>query len=694
MKPFHLMLLGLAPSAAVIAAIGGGCSSGSVPAGESTRAVAEPVCAGSPGMACFATDKAVIANTGQVISNGQTLVDSYRSSLGPYGGANVGSRGDVQAATTLVRNGGVIHGVASQGVQGRFAPIAPPSCAVALNTFLVNSGQTATLPGGDYVATSFSLGGTLDLSSLATAPVRIWVSGTLILGGKANTNGTPSNLQFFYTGSNDVNVNDSGGAVFAQLYAPNAMVNLNEPLFGSVVGKAVTLNSGSAVHLDQDSSCVPPGGCLPTASLSLIVGLPNAGDVTAYVPNGDWSTSNTGDGGPGQSTGVEVVSLEGATRSAKVATKNPVNACVGNSSTGNVICTSNGTDVYVLSGTALTATWKSGAVGVEEFSGGTCATCGVAVDELHNTAILSVGVDPGDSGSPFAGGFQSLNLDDGGLGPPLPAQGKGTSEGILVDPMRGLLLSPRESFEAFSSSGGANDYQIVNTTLNTAAGTVYDFVPLDVDGGPLVPPYPPFGAFDSAGEDCLTGLALSTVEYHGNLFLADLAHAKFSDAGATWSAPSTNQALAGFESFASGAAAIAIAPNTHLGIVTGEYPPPDFIGVIRLPSALDGGPPVVVDWVVAPLPGPDGGVFGIGDDPHNVTAYVSPTSQRAFGVVANQVFDYSTLPANSTRTQLAVVDLQALLDAPRATTGADAGHAVAPTFDLVSSGVLRFVSLP
>ena len=40
-----------------------------------------------------------------------------------------------------------------------------------------------------------------------------------------------------------------------------------------------------------------------------------------------------------------------------------------------------------------------------------------------------------------------------------------------------------------------------------------------------VTPFP--GEFDSAGEDCTTGIALATIEFTGNLFIADLTQAKF-----------------------------------------------------------------------------------------------------------------------------------------------------------------------
>ena len=49
-----------------------------------------------------------------------------------------------------------------------------------------------------------------------------------------------------------------------------------------------------------------------------------------------------------------------------------------------------------------------------------------------------------------------------------------------------------------------------------------------------------------------------------------------------------------------------------------------------------------------------GAPFSMGFDPHTVTAYVSPNSGKAYGVLENGDFSF-----------LAVVDLQGLLSAPR-----------------------------
>ena len=77
------------------------------------------------------------------------------------------------------------------------------------------------------------------------------------------------------------------------------------------------------------------------------------------------------------------------------------------------------------------------------------------------------------------------------------------------------MLSPNE--------GG--DYQLLNITAGTGPTTATLFNN-DVTG-----------TLDSAGEDCTTGIALSTDEGTGNLFIADLTQAKFT--GGTPGTPGT-----------------------------------------------------------------------------------------------------------------------------------------------------------
>ncbi len=379
--------------------------------------------------------------------------------------------------------------------------------------------------------------------------------------------------------------------------------------------------SCSAKPRPSSSPTPAPNACLPSSSIGILVQGKNA---TVYAPQGNWGFG---------STSVKVVPIETSSgigtggASSSIATGNIPNSCSSNSTTGQTVCVGNNTDVYLINGTTLTSTLTSGATSSESFSGGECQNCGVVVDSSTNKALITVGLETGGPG-----GYQFLDL--GGtptFETPIPA-GTDVSEDVSIDPVRHLILSPNED----------SLYQLVNTSTETPA--VFNNQLED-------------GEFDSAGEDCTTGIALATVEFTGDLFIADLTQAEFTPGtpAGTWT--DTASQLVNFPEFdelAAGTCGIAVAPGTHLGIVTGEFGG-DLEGVIQLPATSGSGTPAFVDYVAFTVPStPSDEGWSEGYDPHTVTAYVSPNSGKAYAVLENADFSY-----------VAIVDLQGLLSAPR-----------------------------
>jgi hypothetical protein len=409
-------------------------------------------------------------------------------------------------------------------------------------------------------------------------------------------------------------------------------------------------SSGGGGHKPTPTPTAAPNACLPSSSLSVLVQSTNA---TAYLPQGNWEEG---------SAAVNVVPIETSSglgtggAPTAITTGSTPNSCSSNSLTGETVCVGNNTDVFLINGTTLTSTVQSSADTTQTFSGGSCENCGVVVDSTTNRALITVGLS---SGGP--GGYQFLDL--GGtptFETPIPA-GVGTSEDVSIDPVRHFILSPNESFV----NGDVSDYQIVNISTSTPAIFNNSLSSL----GPQ--------EWDSAGEDCTTGIALATDEGTGNLFIADLTQASFTPgtdgAPGTWTdAASALVNFPEFESLAAGTCGIAVAPGTHLAMVTGEFGG-NLEGIVELPSTSGSGTPAFPDYVAFTMPAPpteEG--WSQGFDPHTVTAYVSPNSKKAYGVLENGDFSY-----------VAIVDLQGLLSAPR--TGA---HTVTSP---IPAGLVTFV---
>lgn len=260
-----------------------GCSSNGNPEAEGNTASVSQAILGSGGtggsggiggtggttgvnaVPCAALAEAVVANSGGVILNSQSIVDSYASGIGAYGGSNVGSNAIVQAAASITNNGAVVHGTLVPNSTPGLAAVLVPSGAANLplgsrapgSLNINDAASSITLAPGNYVAANINVNFPGSIAISPAGQVRIWVTGNLNLGGNENVAGIADNLAFLVTSSGWVNVN-SGGSLYGLIYAPSSQINVNSAIFGSVIGASVTLNSGAAVHYDTAEACPPP----------------------------------------------------------------------------------------------------------------------------------------------------------------------------------------------------------------------------------------------------------------------------------------------------------------------------------------------------------------------------------------------------------------------------------------------------
>jgi hypothetical protein len=215
---------------------------------------------------CPARADAVIANTGRVVSSKHSLVDSYNSTLGAYGGANVGSHGTVRAAGEIVKRGGVIKGATIEHSPAGLPEIAVSAIAIPLplgakvpGHVELHKHHSLTLRPGDYIAAGIDLDGPAEIRVSPAGYVRIFVTGRLSIGGAANLHGRTQDLQFIVTNGSDVHIQRKG-SLTGLVYAPKSEVEVNSTVFGSLVGATVELKSHAAVHYDDNLACptAPP----------------------------------------------------------------------------------------------------------------------------------------------------------------------------------------------------------------------------------------------------------------------------------------------------------------------------------------------------------------------------------------------------------------------------------------------------
>jgi hypothetical protein len=114
--------------------------------------------------------------------------------------------------------------------------------------------NVATLANGNYCFRNITLGNSGQLR--VNGPVVIKLTGTFSVGGASSLNNTtliPANLQIIssYSGSNGVTFSNSNTA-YLVIYAPQTNVSDtgSAQLFGTIVGKTVTISNSGALHYD------------------------------------------------------------------------------------------------------------------------------------------------------------------------------------------------------------------------------------------------------------------------------------------------------------------------------------------------------------------------------------------------------------------------------------------------------------
>lgn len=212
-----------------------------------------------------------------LVLNGRASTDSYDSSLGAYGGANVfqtgsvRSNGDINLTGGAVVNGDAIPGpdhvvstngnatvtgvsTAASSEKSLPVPVVPAN-AVNLGAINLSGKATQTLTAGTYLVSSLSITGNGQLIIDASkGPVNVYVSGAVSVAGNGITNssGLPSNFNLVETGTAAVSL--AGNGTFSgTVYAPTSAVTLsgNGTTFGAVLGASLNLVGNGVIHFDQ-----------------------------------------------------------------------------------------------------------------------------------------------------------------------------------------------------------------------------------------------------------------------------------------------------------------------------------------------------------------------------------------------------------------------------------------------------------
>ncbi len=222
-------------------------------------------------------DFAVFAGD-SVTLNGTTSIDSYNSNDGPYGANTASANGDVgtdsvTTSTVSLNGSSTINGDVTVGPSGNPTDVISASSqslitgsqtsasteknyqvmtssSTSLGSLSVSGSTKLTLAAGTYRYSSLKITGNAKITT--TGAVKIYVDGTVNIGGGGivNATATPSNLLVYATTSASVSV--SGNSDFyGAVYAPASAVSVSgaSDFYGAVVADSFT-QSGE-FHYDE-----------------------------------------------------------------------------------------------------------------------------------------------------------------------------------------------------------------------------------------------------------------------------------------------------------------------------------------------------------------------------------------------------------------------------------------------------------
>ncbi len=227
------------------------------------------------------------------IQNNVTL-DSWNSSIGPYGGANVG------AAPTFL-------------IGAPMPTITPPT---GLGPSAGNTTLSNTMLGSDLHCDDLTIDGTVQVSGgrtilcdgsmtisthahlelLPGASLKIYVNQGLTAMPHSSTNappsaGMPGLVTICNIGTTELMLSQPNCEVYATLISPNARMRVqpNSSFYGTFVGKSLELNPNSAFHVDTGGVVQVMDACGHVLSdLAGAPALTSSGDITSWATFDRW----------------------------------------------------------------------------------------------------------------------------------------------------------------------------------------------------------------------------------------------------------------------------------------------------------------------------------------------------------------------------------------------------------------------
>jgi hypothetical protein len=301
--------------------------------------------------------------------------------------------------------------------------------------------------------------------------------------------------------------------------------------------------------------------------------------------------------------------------------------------------------------------FDTGATGSLTFTGGSCTVCAIAYDPMDNSFII-MEPNSGGEGGAFVRWGETTHASTMTILDPDPNENPG------YDYVKNWIFTPQ--------------YRTTPTALQIAdftSGTLYTSSTT----------FPMIGTPDSGNVDVVTHVAITPNEFNPpDIFTtADLGTVTLNSPSAgMFTVTASSQMLTINVDGSCGADDTDNATDSvlHMTFVTGEFCDGgvERMGFILLPTTSSAT--TISDWAFVNIPNtPDSSPWDAAHDPHTVAAFNDPVNCPDCAIIVNREI-----------TWLGVINLTKLKAAPR--SGTDP-HAIDPTYDLQTNGVLKYYAI-
>ncbi len=190
--------------------------------------------------------------------HGNATFDTWDSSLGPYGGTNVGPPPVVQTGSTmpviaLPTNLGPSVGNLTLDDQTVSSDIHCDDLTIS-DTVII-SGHRTVLCEGSFIMATLS-----DMVILPGSSLDLYVTDDVTFMPQTSLNARPTTglpylVTIYYTGTDEIRISQPHGIVYATVIAPNGHMEVmpNSGFFGNFIGKSLEIQPNAGFHVDTNA---------------------------------------------------------------------------------------------------------------------------------------------------------------------------------------------------------------------------------------------------------------------------------------------------------------------------------------------------------------------------------------------------------------------------------------------------------